>query len=112
MVVDYSFIALVCTLVGAIIGFLTFSMHKNKEIKKEATNSAVITTKLDNIGVGVEAIRLDIRDNEHKVADLSDRLIRTEESGKQAHRRIDYIEVKRGLKMEMEYNDRKGATNE
>lgn len=77
-----------------IIGVLTFNRNRDKDVKSDASESAVIRTKLDNISQGVESIRIDIRANEQRVRDLSDRVVRVEESSKQAHKRIDTIELK------------------
>lgn len=84
-------IALVCTVLGAIIGILTYNRNRDKDVKMDASESAVIRTKLDNINNGVESIRVDIKANERRVSELSERVIRVEESAKQAHKRIDEI---------------------
>ncbi|KKI91274.1 hypothetical protein WQ54_15740 [Bacillus sp. SA1-12] len=77
-----------------LIGIFTFSRNRDKDVKNDATESAVIRTKLDNISQGVESIRIDIRANEQRVRDLSDRVVRVEEISKQAHKRLDKIEHK------------------
>jgi septal ring factor EnvC (AmiA/AmiB activator) len=85
-------IGLLCTVFGLGVGFFTFTRNRDKDVKNEASRSAVIETKLDNINRGVESIRIDIKANELKVNELSERVIRVEESSKQAHKRIDFIE--------------------
>jgi len=60
--------------------------------KNDASDSAVIRTKLDNINAGVESIRIDIKAQEMRVTGLSERVIRVEESSKQAHKRLDKME--------------------
>lgn len=87
-------IGLLCTFVGALIGFLSFNRNRDKEVKNDASESAVIKTKLDSISRGVESIQVDIKANEKRMNELSERVIRVEESSKQAHKRIDYIENK------------------
>lgn len=81
-----------CVVTTAIIGFLTFSRNRDKEVKSDASESAVIKTKLDNISSGIDSIRIDIKANEKRVSELSERLIRVEESSKQAHKRLDNFE--------------------
>jgi septal ring factor EnvC (AmiA/AmiB activator) len=87
-------IGLLCTLLGSIIGFFTFTRNRDKDVRNDASESAVIRTKLDNINAGVTAIQVDIKTNERRVSDLSERVIRVEESNKSAHKRIDAIELK------------------
>lgn len=85
-------IGLFCTLLGALIGFLTFTRNRDRDVRTDASESAVIRTKLDNINSGVESIRIDIKANEMRVSELSERVIRIEESSKSAHKRIDNLE--------------------
>jgi hypothetical protein len=87
-------IGLLCTITGVVIGIFTFSRNRDKDVKTDASRSAVIETKLDNINRGVESIRIDIKANELKVNELSERVIRVEESTKSAHKRLDIIEQK------------------
>lgn len=82
---------------GLLIGFLTFNRNRDKDVKQDASESAVIRTKLDNINAGVESIRIDIKANEKRVSELSERVIRVEESSKQAHKRLDKYENKGGF---------------
>lgn len=76
------------------IGLFTFNRNRDKDVRNDASESAVIKTKLDTINQGVESIRIDIKANEKRVADLNERVIRVEESSKQAHKRIDSLELK------------------
>lgn len=87
-------IGLLCTITGVVIGIFTFSRNRDKDVKTEASRDAVIETKLDNINRGVESIRIDIKANELKVTELSERVIRVEESSKSAHKRLDIMEQK------------------
>lgn len=84
-------IGLICTLLGAVIGVLTYNRNRDKDVKSDASESAVIRTKLDNINQGVENIRIDMKVEQKARMDLSERVIRTEESVKSAHNRIDEI---------------------
>jgi septal ring factor EnvC (AmiA/AmiB activator) len=89
-------IGIVCTVLGLLIGFLAFKRERDNDVRNDASESALIKTKLDNINAGVESIRIDIKANEKRVSDLSERVIRVEESSKQAHKRIDTLEIKKG----------------
>lgn len=85
-------IGLLCTLLGALIGFLSFTRNRDKDVRTDASESAVIRTKLDAINNGVENIRIDIKANEKQVVALGERVTRVEESSKQAHKRLDNME--------------------
>lgn len=87
-------IGLICTFTGLIIGFFTFSRNRDKDVKSDATESAIIRTKLDNIGQSVDSIRIDFKASDQRWTALSETVIRVEESTKQAHKRIDQIEKK------------------
>lgn len=87
-------VGLICTVIGLIIGLFTFNRNRDKDVRSDASESAVIRTKLDNISSGIDSIRIDIKANERRVSELSERVIRIEESAKSAHKRIDFIENK------------------
>lgn len=96
-------IGVLISVIGGLLAILTFTLNRDKAVKSDATESAVIRTKLDNISQGVESIRIDIRANEQRVSDLSERVIKVEESAKQAHKRLDTIEIKGEVKHEKLY---------
>jgi hypothetical protein len=82
---------LLCTLTGLAIGFLTFNRNRDKDVRNDASESAVIRTKLDSIGLSVDSIRIDLRASEQRWNMLSETVIRVDESTKQAHKRIDAL---------------------
>lgn len=88
-------IGLLCTVFGVWIGYLSFKQSRDKDLKDETSNeaskSAVIETKLDNIGQAVDSIRIDFKASEQRWNTLSEQVIRIDESTKQAHKRIDEI---------------------
>lgn len=85
-------IGVVIAIASFLIGFLTFSRNRDKDVKKDATESAIIRTKLDNIGQSVDSIRIDFKASDQRWTALSERVIRNEESTKQAHKRLDKLE--------------------
>jgi septal ring factor EnvC (AmiA/AmiB activator) len=89
-------IGILCAVGGLLIGFFTFNRSRDNDVKNDASESAVIKTKLDNISSGIDSIRIDIKANEKRVSELSERVIRIEESSKQAHLRINKLEDKQG----------------
>lgn len=92
---------LLVSILAVTIAFFTYKLNKTKannedseRVKEEGKQSAVISAKLDNIERGVETIRIDIKANEKRLNDLSEKHVRLEESLKSAHRRIDKLEEK------------------
>ena len=85
-------IALVCTVVGAIISYATFQRNKGHDIRADTREEAVTRAKLDYIATAVDEIRLDNKARDREMNEFNTRLIRVEESTKSAHKRIDGIE--------------------
>ncbi|GAB6170094.1 hypothetical protein JCM1393_25540 [Clostridium carnis] len=85
-------IGLACTLLGAIISYLSFQRNKNKDIRAETREDAETKAKLDYISRGVDDIKLDNKQRDREMSKMNDRLIRVEESCKSAHKRIDNFE--------------------
>jgi uncharacterized membrane protein len=86
------FIALICTLIGAAGTFLTQKRNFKQDTKEETGNFTRVEAKLDYVSKGVDDIRLDMRDHGRQLKDLTERVVRVEESTKSAHHRIDGIE--------------------
>lgn len=96
-------LSILISIASIIIAFLGYQLNKQKQqtehqknVKNDATREAVIETKLDNIGNGVENIRIDLRANAREIGALGERVTRVEESSKQAHKRIDAISPDKG----------------
>lgn len=85
-------IGIIGAVVGMLIGYFTFQRNRDKEIRSNASEDAVVRTKLDHISVGVHSIQLDLDKSSMRMSEVSDRVIRVEESAKQAHKRIDKID--------------------
>lgn len=84
-------VGLLCSVFGFLLAYLTFMIARDKQVKTEAIENGVIKTKLDTISTGVSNIQIDIKANERRLTELSERMIRVEESSKQAHKRIDSL---------------------
>lgn len=76
---------------GTILGVIGALGVMKKNSKNDGEEQASIKTKVDYIARGVDDIRLDIKDQARKIELQNDRLIRVEESSKQAHKRIDEL---------------------
>ncbi|MFE4243568.1 hypothetical protein [Peribacillus butanolivorans] len=75
---------LLCTATGAILGLLTFSRNRKNDIKSnvknDATESAIIKTKLDNIDQFVDSIRIDFKASDQRWTALSETVIRIDKA--------------------------------
>ena len=80
------------TLSGFVLSYLAFQHNRDKEIRKDADSGAVIRTKLDSIGKGVDDIRIDLKANDKQISRLGKEIVRVDESAKSAHKRIDKLE--------------------
>ncbi|KEF40389.1 hypothetical protein M670_00415 [Schinkia azotoformans MEV2011] len=94
-------IGLLFTVISLIIAVLGYQLNKQKaaieqqkEIKIDSQQDARIQAQLDYIGKGVDDIRIDLKASEKERIALGERVTRVEESTKQAHKRIDFIENK------------------
>lgn len=95
-------ISLICTILGALLGYLTFKGNQNRQIKedtKEDTKSKVeLNAKLDVVLMNNTEIKGSVKELDRKLDafkdDVNTRLTRVEESSKQAHKRLDTLESK------------------
>ncbi|RDV27796.1 hypothetical protein [Lysinibacillus capsici] len=79
---------------GAFLGIVGVIVAMKKDSKNQGATEASISSKVDYIVRGVDDIKLDFKDQARKIEAHNDRLIRVEESSKQAHKRLDKIEGK------------------
>ena len=87
------FIGMGCTVLGFLVGLLTYSRNRDKDVKAAAARTAVLETKLDTISGGVEVIQREIKALEKQRESLSERLTRIEEGNKLANRRIEELSL-------------------
>jgi hypothetical protein len=77
---------------GALIAIAGFYRYLKKDTQEETACNTRMETKIDNISVGVNDIKFDMRVQGAKIETISERLTRVEESSKSAHKRIDELE--------------------
>lgn len=96
-------IGLICTLLGSLIGYLGFKRNSDNDlkqnVKEDVSKKIELDTKINVLLTNNAEIKGDIKSLDNKFDkfkdDFSERLTRVEESAKQAHKRIDTIEVKK-----------------
>lgn len=85
-------IALICTVLGVTVSYLSFQRNKGNDIKLNTKEEAETRAKLDYISKGVDDIRIDIKSQQRDIQSLKERVVKCEESTKSAHKRIDSLE--------------------
>ena len=83
-------VGLICTILGAIIGYATF-LHNTKK-NSEAEGTGAVLNELGYIKGGIDDLKAENREQRKTNTELITRLTAVEASAKQAHHRIDRLE--------------------
>lgn len=83
---------IICTILGGLIGYATFSKNKEKEDKNEGQQAGVILTELGYIKGSVDGLNRKIDRQEERNLEMVTRMTAVEASAAQAHKRIDRLE--------------------
>lgn len=86
-----SIVSICAATAGIIFGIMTQKRNTESDIEKKATEMAVLNVKLDNIGNDTRDIKDTVNNVVKDQKSFSERLVKVEESTKQAHHRIDEI---------------------
>lgn len=90
-------ISAIATVGGMWLGWLAKGREQAKEHRTEGGSAARMQTDMDYIKRGVDELRLEAKDQGRRFDELSERVTRVEESSKQAHKRLDGMEQRRGV---------------
>ena len=87
----------VCVSLSSVIIALVFNLKSSKktdtrEIEERVKENTRINMKLDNISSDIKDVKADINSMRDEMKTHNDRIIKVEESAKQAHHRLDTIE--------------------
>ena len=87
----------VCVSLASVIIALVFNLKSSKktdtrEIEERVKENTRINMKLDNISPDIKDVKADINSMRDEMKTHNDRIIKVEESAKQAHHRLDAIE--------------------
>lgn len=99
-------VGLLLTLVGCMVGFLTYNLAKKKEDKQEIKEDSSTQTRLemqleyikqgvDDIKTELKDVKVDAKTSEKKINDLVEKVARLDESLKSVHKRVDELEFKK-----------------
>lgn len=93
MSIEFNQILTFVSVVAAVyFAFKSNSRANNDEVSKKAQVDAILSQKLDSISDDTKEIRKEITDVKVKVNDLSERVVKVEQSTKSAHHRLDQYE--------------------
>ena len=73
-------------------GIKNSKRNETKDIKSDASQLTTVIVKLENIGIGIAEIKAELFNVKNDVKEDRERIIRVEESVKQAHKRMDNYE--------------------
>lgn len=82
---------------GIYAGIINLKRNSKKDAQTEATEMTTVIVKLENIGNGITEIKSELFNVQKDMKDNRERLIRCEESTKQAHKRLDNLENRKRL---------------
>lgn len=76
-------------------GITNLKRNKSNDDKKDATEMTTVIVKLENIGTGIAEIKSEMTNVKNDLKESRERIIKVEESAKQAHKRLDSFEKRR-----------------
>ena len=85
-------IGIICTVLGAAVGYATFSRNKEKDNRSEGKQTGVILTEIGYIKSSIDTANQKLDRQEERNIEFMSRLASVEASAKSAHRRIDRLE--------------------
>lgn len=90
----FTLIAAVGSVCGIIFGYVGYSKGAKKDSYKDGEQDSTLKSDTQYIKRRVDDVLLEQRNINNTLSSHSERITRVEESAKQAHKRIDRIEVK------------------
>lgn len=85
-------IGAVVGIIGMAVACLALMRDKKNDNKAEGEQTGSLFTEIGYIKAGIDTLKLDLREVRDDMQKLHDTVTRTEESCKQAHKRIDRLE--------------------
>ena len=90
-------VGLVCTVLGAVISYATFSHNKGKDDRSNGQQLGTVLTELGYIKSNTDEIKTEQREQRKTNTEVEGRLAAVEASAKSAHHRIDIKTTTRRL---------------
>ena len=89
------FLSVVSVAFAIFAGITSIGRNKRKDDKSDATEMTTVIVKLENICTGITEIKSEMSYAKKDIQDNRERIIKAEESAKQAHKRMDSFEKRR-----------------
>jgi hypothetical protein len=89
---EYISIALLFTVIGGVIGILTFARSRTKDDRNAGRQDGQMQTEIGYIKSGIDDIKTELREQRQTNAEHTTRLASVEASVLQAHLRLDRME--------------------
>lgn len=77
---------------GIISGLSNLTRNKKLDDQSESSQLTTVIVKLENIGTGITEIKGEMSNVKNDIKESRERIIKVEESSKQAHKRLDNFE--------------------
>lgn len=77
---------------GIYSGVSNLKRNKSCDDKKEAQDMTTVIVKLESIGTGITEIKSEMNNVKCDIKESRERIIKVEESAKQAHKRLDELQ--------------------
>lgn len=90
-----SVVSVICTVLGVSIGMTNMRRLQRQDDQLDGAAIARVTLHLDHIEAGVSSIKHDIASIMLDTREQRERIIKVEESSKQAHKRLDELAGRR-----------------
>lgn len=78
---------------GIYSGIANMKRNQTNDVKKDASELTMVIVKLENIGVGIAEIKSELTNVKNDIKESRERIIKLEESTKQANKRLDFLEL-------------------
>lgn len=85
-------LGIIATISGILFAYLGYRKGVIDEYKKKGTNEGTLKSDIKYIRERTDDVYLEQKDMKRSFNEFSERLVRVEESAKQAHKRIDSID--------------------
>jgi len=73
-------------------GITNMKRNQRNDTKNDATEMTTVIVKLENIGTGIAEIKSEMTNVKNDLKETRERIIKVEESTKQAHKRLDTLQ--------------------
>lgn len=87
-------VGLAAAATGMLFGYLNYRRFCKRDVKDEGVSDGELKADINYIRRGVEDIRIDMKAQEMRFGELTERVTRNEEGIKSAHKRLDGMEGK------------------